>query len=705
MEEEEEEEEAEKGGWTRSLRDVPPPPFKDGSDILPNVQPKPRLAQLEARPSCPIAGCLQENADPHMATTAFHRVIAEPPFFRLAHLDEAHLEVHVHTFLQRAVKSEEGWYPKEAGLKKSLNIIPMQILSSVPWQITGFELFQQGSSKSAPVITLSPVGAAVDFYFKFLARIKLHEGSGICEECALEKTRSLGQKDVTVDCICKSFQCGPTRKMPLTASAMDFFQLFVPDNVLKNMVVQTNMYAKKYQERFGSDDAWIDVTLTEMKAFLGYMISTSIHHCESVLSIWSSGFYSNKSIALIMTQSRFEKILKYFHIVAFRSSQTTHGLYKIQPFLDSLQNGFDSAFRPSQAQVLHEPLIDEDPVFIATCTERELRKRKKRKFSLWVRQCSSTGFICQVGFTSSNVLIQFQEALKCVAGPKIYVHLKEGSGADGLDALKNKPQLHSMVAKSLCQNASGKNYIIFTGPSITSLNLFEEFEKQEIYCCGLLSTRKSDCTGLPPSMLNNSETPQFRGQYRIRMKGNMSLICWYNKGHFRFLTNAYSPVQQGVIIKRKSGEIPCPLAVEAFAAHLSYICKYDDKYSKYFISHKPNKTWQQVFWFAISIAINNAYILYKMSEAYHVTRFCRGTCCPSFTQEVRDAAKQVLGLMEVGDPQAWIGITSPEQRGSPSAAQPLPYPGQEAAGTSCDMETLKCNKPKYAPFLSSMTQE
>lgn len=148
-----------------------------------------------------------------------------------------------------------------------------------------------------------------------------------------------------------SFILGPTRKMPLTASAMDFFQLFVPDNVLKNMVVQTNMYAKKYQERFGSDDAWIDVTLTEMKAFLGYMISTSIHHCESVLSIWSSGFYSNKSIALIMTQSRFEKILKYFHIVAFRSSQTTHSLYKIQPFLDSLQNGFDSAFRPSQAQV------------------------------------------------------------------------------------------------------------------------------------------------------------------------------------------------------------------------------------------------------------------------------------------------------------------------------------------------------------------
>lgn len=46
--------------------------------------------------------------------------------------------------------------------------------------------------------------------------------------------------------------------------------------------------------------------------------------------------------------------------------------------------------------MLHEPLIDEDPVFIATCTERELRKRKKRRFSLWVRQCSATGFVVQV---------------------------------------------------------------------------------------------------------------------------------------------------------------------------------------------------------------------------------------------------------------------------------------------------------------------
>lgn len=58
------------------------------------------------------------------------------------------------------------------------------------------------------------------------------------------------------------------------------------------------------------------------------------------------------------------------------------------------------------------------------------------------------------------------------------MQLKEGGAADGLDALRAKPQLHGAVARSLCRGAAGRNYIIFTGPSITSLALFEEFEKQ-----------------------------------------------------------------------------------------------------------------------------------------------------------------------------------------------------------------------------------
>lgn len=76
---------------------------------------------------------------------------------------------------------------------------------------------------------------------------------------------------------------------------------------------------------------------------------------------------------------------------------------------------------------------------------------------------------------------------------------------------------------------------------------------------------------------------------------------------------------------------------------------------RYFISHKPNKTWQQVFWFAISIAINNAYILYKMSEAYHVTRYSRA----QFGERL---VKELLGLEDTS-PSHWCIVLGGVGRG------------------------------------------
>lgn len=41
-------------------------------------------------------------------------------------------------------------------------------------------------------------------------------------------------------------------------------------------MVQTNLYTKEFQELFGSDGTWAEVTLVEMEPFSGYMISTSV---------------------------------------------------------------------------------------------------------------------------------------------------------------------------------------------------------------------------------------------------------------------------------------------------------------------------------------------------------------------------------------------------------------------------------------------
>ncbi len=92
----------------------------------------------------------------------------------------------------------------------------------------------------------------------------------------------------------------------------------------------------------------------------------------------------------------------------------------------------------------------------------------------------------------------------CPSTLQISVHLKEGQGIDGLATLKNKPQLHSLVAKQLCQNISGKNTIIFTGPSITSLSLFSEFSKQGAQTSGYCFCCSASVFMLPQPPLSSS---------------------------------------------------------------------------------------------------------------------------------------------------------------------------------------------------------
>lgn len=70
--------------------------------------------------------------------------------------------------------------------------------------------------------------------------------------------------------------------MPPSDSTIDFLQLFVLDNILGAIVGQMNTYAKTFQKCFSSDNAGVEVMLAEMKAFLGYINSTSILYCESV---------------------------------------------------------------------------------------------------------------------------------------------------------------------------------------------------------------------------------------------------------------------------------------------------------------------------------------------------------------------------------------------------------------------------------------
>ena len=79
---------------------------------------------------------------------------------------------------------------------------------------------------------------------------------------------------------------GPTQVMPDNSAAVDFFQLFVDNRILGNIVRQTNRQslAAKHKDP-GSVN---ELSLEELKAFLGLLISMSMHRLPCLRDYWSS---------------------------------------------------------------------------------------------------------------------------------------------------------------------------------------------------------------------------------------------------------------------------------------------------------------------------------------------------------------------------------------------------------------------------------
>ncbi|CAH1261499.1 PGBD5 [Branchiostoma lanceolatum] len=405
-------------------------------------------------------------------------------------------------------------------------------------------------------------------------------------------------------CFSDGGKVGPVRDMAPDARPIDFFHTLVPESVLSAIVQQTNRYAHKYQLKNGRDEEWRNVDLAELKAFMAIFMYTSIVHgifSEDITALWEVNEITyNPVMAGIMTQRRFQRILRYFHVVSSSGQQQSDSLRKIRPFLDAVQNSFRTEFKTAQTHVIHEPPLEEEPMIWSRRVER--RRRKMKRFNLWARQCTATGFISQ-----------------------IHIRVKDKS-----DSLTHHEKGYA-IARALCSDlvGSGRNHVVFCVPPHTSLRLFRELESHGVYGCGVVTDgMHTDCEGLPASVLAKPPAALRKYDSVIRTKGRYSAVLW-NARHdpFRLVTNAFSPTARGKLVVKKSRrpdqELPCPEAVQAFQNHIKYIDKYNEKFAFYIISYKPSKTWQQLFWTVLSLAMNNAYVMYKLSPAYARSRLSR----------------------------------------------------------------------------------
>ena len=104
---------------------------------------------------------------------------------------------------------------------------------------------------------------------------------------------------------------------------------------------QTNIYA---QQR--GVTGWVDATVREIEAFLGFVMATSVHRVPRLNNIWSSDWVLGvPALAANFTRTRFWQLWANLHLAdntqaPDRTDASFDRLYKIRPMLNILSDAF-----------------------------------------------------------------------------------------------------------------------------------------------------------------------------------------------------------------------------------------------------------------------------------------------------------------------------------------------------------------------------
>ena len=133
--------------------------------------------------------------------------------------------------------------------------------------------------------------------------------------------------------------------VPPNPKVLDFFQMYLTDEIFEVMVNETNRYANQFielnpdKENNSYVGMWKEITLVEMKCFIGLVLLMGIIHKPSVFS-------------KIMSRNRFQLILKFLHFNDNEDpnydpeDENRDRLHKVRPLIERLRNRCAKVYSP-----------------------------------------------------------------------------------------------------------------------------------------------------------------------------------------------------------------------------------------------------------------------------------------------------------------------------------------------------------------------
>ena len=125
----------------------------------------------------------------------------------------------------------------------------------------------------------------------------------------------------------------PPDELSCLSNPIDFFNLFFDDNVINNIVTETNKYSSQ-------NNSALNVTRDEILTFLGGLMLSGYAKYPNKRLYWSKQCDVPTILSENIRLKRFESILRNLHLNDNTNYNSNDKLYKLRPLIDSLNKIF-----------------------------------------------------------------------------------------------------------------------------------------------------------------------------------------------------------------------------------------------------------------------------------------------------------------------------------------------------------------------------
>lgn len=238
----------------------------------------------------------------------------------------------------------------------------------------------------------------------------------------------------------------------------DYFKLFLTDDILNCMVLETNRNAEQYLKsirlsRSSRFHSWEPIVLEDMTKFIGLLLWMGVVKYPNIADYWSKAErYENSVAPKIMSRNKFELILRFWHFADNETSDKSDRLYKIRNILDKINFNFEHLLTPGEIIAVDESMIP----FRGRLKFRQYIPSKRHKYGVKLFK------ICDVnGFTYKIIIYEGKQSI---------------SGQS----------LGETILLSLCEKYLEKGRTVVTDNFYTSVPLAKQLLKKKTHLVGTL---------------------------------------------------------------------------------------------------------------------------------------------------------------------------------------------------------------------------